>query len=275
MANVFTKIRGIVGSFFTLGADGPGFKRSTDPSANALIEAKNNGDSAYVILRGKEVNQSNSLLNDLVPLIDLQGRIPNIHFAFDGESPPLPGANTGEFGFCHTTGGSYTAGQVVYDDGTSLVIMPSKTTRHLTTEVEVTGTISLIDNGIYALEGGTWVLKGDGTAGDRGLVKMIEVKFNYSSTTELSTTALPSSSSVLSARVQVEIAFNGSSPSVAVTNGATSLMVAGDSYLAAIGIYEVPQNTATSAAVVTVTLTGGGSTVGEGLVQIMYVAPLP
>lgn len=63
----------------------------------------------------------------MTPLRDKQARVKapavvKIEFAFAGSSAPAAGANTGKYGYCHTSGGSYTQKQIVYDDGTALVL---------------------------------------------------------------------------------------------------------------------------------------------------------
>ena len=55
----------------------------------------------------------------LLPRLIFQGATPNIEFGFAGGSALVPGDNETLFGFCHTSGGLYTAGDVVYDDGTT------------------------------------------------------------------------------------------------------------------------------------------------------------
>ncbi len=93
-------------------------------------------------------------------LYELQSRIADIEYSFSGVSAPSPGSNTNSFGLCHTTGGLYTAGEVVYDDGISLLIVSPTIVKHLTTRSAISGGISLQANGVYCNQAGTWILKG-------------------------------------------------------------------------------------------------------------------
>lgn len=179
MADVWKKIKGIMGDLFKIGGPyGPTLKNSS-----GAVEVRDTTDVAYATGRAAHI-VSGALANDLVTLLDLQASGPNITFDFAGASPPLPGTNTNKFGFVHTTGGLYTAGQVVYDDGVSLIILPTEVVQQLTTSTAISGTISLIENGFYVWEGSSWVLKGDGdskgwTVVYAGQVRTIETDYHH------------------------------------------------------------------------------------------------
>jgi len=275
----FEKIKGTLESFFHLnGPNGPGLRDSS-----GVIEARNSANDAYTQLRAEDIPSSGSDLHDLINLLMARGRIADIEFSFDGASPPSPGANNNKFGFCHTSGGSYTAGDIVYDNGTTLQTLPSNVATHLTTRSAVTGTISLIQNGLYGREGATWTLKGDGTPTQQGHDLTIEVAYAYSDngTPVSSTTSVPDGARVTRVTNEVEIAFDGSSPNIQVDIDGTSdetIMATGDSNVKKVNEYSVPQRTPITSSTegpVKVTVTSDGSTAGSGKVLVHYVTPLP
>jgi hypothetical protein len=257
------------------GPSGPKLKDSSD-----VVELRNAGDSAYATGRAKNIAASGGA-NDIVTLLDLQGRIPEITFDFDGASAPSPGANTGEFGMCHTTGGGYTQGRVYYDTGAALTLLPTEVVRTITTSTAISGSISFIANGIYAApDGVTWVLKGDGTGATTGLDRVIKVDFDYndSGTPVDSTTSIPDTAVVTYAAIRIKTVFGGS-PTIALTvNGSspeTLIGTGGNDPTAAHeyvnhGSHEI---TSSNEGVVRVDLQGA-ATSGTGYALVKYAIPL-
>lgn len=271
---LLTKIRGIVDDLLVIGKDeAVALKRNSN-----AIEAKTGADNAFVTMRAKEL-QAGFGINDLVTALDLKGLMPNIEFSFTGASAPSAGSNTNKFGFCHTTGGAYTAGDVVYDNGTSLNKLQA--VNAITTTTSVTGTISLIANGYYAKESGSFVLKGDGTGVSTGVERVIELTLNFNSgTTVDSTTSIPSGAIVNRVECVVNTPFNGTSPTLAVAiNGGTPLtvMAAADINLKTANQYEtlvVNPVAANNAGVVRLNYTASSSSAGTAKVYVFYVSPL-
>jgi hypothetical protein len=269
-----SKLRGIIGNLFHLGGfSGPNIKNNS-----GVVEARNAADSAYVLLRGSGVPSSGEVVNDIPRLLDLQGRIAQIDFSFDGASAPSAGSNTGDFGFCHTTGGGHTAGDVIYDDGSSLITIPASVVKHITTTSAVSGTISLIANGVYSNDGGTWTLKGDGTGAASGSVLTIEVTYSNTDTAgKSSTTSVPNGARVLRVRNIVETIFNNS-PTVTVIVDGTSdetILTTTDSDLETQGEYHRDDThliTSSTEGVITVTV-GGTPSAGAGRIIVEYATP--
>lgn len=273
----YEKIRGIIGNLFQLdGQDGPQIKNNS-----GVIEARNNTDSTMALLRGSGIPSSGSTLDDIPDLLDMRGRVADIEFSFDGASPPTPGANNDKFGFVHTSGGSYTAGDVVYDNGTALITIPANVAKHLTSRSAVSGTISLIANGVYARQGATWTLKGDGTPTLQGVELAIAVgyDFNDDGTPVLSTTNVPDGAIVTRVTNSVQTAFNDVASTVQVDIDGTSdetVMQTADSKLKAANEYSVPQHTdidSSTTGPVKVTVSAGTSTAGAGEIIVHYVTP--
>ena len=273
--DVIKNIKGILSDLFTIGgSSGIGIKNNS-----AVAEVKNAADNAFAVLRAKEI-QSSSNINDVVSLLDLKGRIANIQFSFDGASAPAGGANTAKFGFCHTSGGSYTAGEVVYDTGSALQKIPTSVVNAITTDGAVSGTISLIDNGLYVNDAGTWTLKGDGSGTATGSLKVIEISYDFEDSVVNSSTALVNGDRVVRVVNSVSQAFNGTAPTLLIQSDGTSdlsLMATTESDLKTINQYEVEdikEITADNAGVVKLTVTPDSSSAGIGKVLVFYVSPL-
>jgi len=130
-----------------------------------------------------------------------------VEFDFDGAAPPAPGANTGKYGFCHTTGGIYTQGQVVYDDGVAITILTLYKMQELITTTAIVGAVSLIVNGFYVAQTGvapySWTLKGDGSGTGVGAPKFIRIPFTFASGNVDSTTTIPAGSRILRSMVNM------------------------------------------------------------------------
>jgi hypothetical protein len=274
MANVFTQILGVIGNLFHIGGpSGPLLKNSS-----GVVEAKTYDDAAYAVMRAKYLQETGDVAgNDVATALDLAARIPNIHFSFDGAAgPPAFGTHPAAFGICHTTGGAYTAGDVVFDAATEIIDIPRSVCRHITMEIASGGAILLLEDCFYAWESGGWVLKGDGTAGDLGLVKAIYVIAAHDNLVVSSTAKFPAGATILRAQAWVGELWDGATPATAaITCGALTLMAAADSDLATLGIYQAPQQTTATNHVLTCTVTpGAGNSTGRIAVLVEYVVEL-
>ena len=186
-----------------------------------VMEVRSAGDAGFATLRALAL-ETGANLNDVVTLYDILSNGALIEFSFAGASAPDPGDNTTKFGFCHTTGDDFTAGDVVYDDGTELILAPFAL--RIATTSAITGTVSLIANGIYYKESGAWTGKGDGSGSGVGMVKIIEVPFVFGSTNVNATTPIPDGARLLRQHVRVDTPFNGTAPTVALSiQGSTPL----------------------------------------------------
>lgn len=112
MSIIQSKLKGTGETLFLVGgAAGVGLAN------NSSVAELQSAAAALITARAARIAATGTTLNDLVSLLDLRGRIADIEYSFDGASAPSAGSNSGKFGFCHTTGGGYTAGDVVYDPG--------------------------------------------------------------------------------------------------------------------------------------------------------------
>lgn len=272
--DLFKKIKGTIENFFHIGSStGPALKNNSN-----VLEVRNAGDTDFAKLRALAI-QTSPGINDVPTLLDTLGKI--IQFDFDGASAPAAGTNTGKFGFCHTTGGSYTANDVVYDDGAALIKLPRESCKILLTTTAITGTVSLNLNGVYGWSGTAYVLKGDGSATDTGFLKTIKIDFTKDSTTVDSTTSIPDGAFVIKVSKvggAAMTAFNGTAPTAAVTvNGSSpvTIMATGDNNLKDTNQYDVEDIVpigATGTGVVRVTVTADSSTTGVGQIVVFYTS---
>jgi hypothetical protein len=268
--DLFKKIWGTTRSLWGVG--GP---KGINVKANSGGELRNAGDSDFVVGRASHIAAAGSA-NDLATLLNIQSSGPNITWDFDGSSPPTPNDNPNEWGICHTTGGAYTAGRIYYDDAASLVLMPTEICRKITSSTAVTGTVSLISNGVYALEGGNWVLKGDVVQSFTSLPQVVEIAVGTAASTN-STTSIPDGSRVVNTYLKIETAYDSSATIIIKVDGAADeiLIAAADVELDT--IYEVESDnvhiiTSSNEGVVNVALTGS-PTVGAAKVLVTYVTP--
>jgi len=269
---LFKNITGIMGNLFRIGGpSGPNIKNNS-----GVLEIKNTGDSAFTKLRALQIQSSNSV-NDIPVLLDLMGHVPLIEFSFAGSSAPSAATNTAKFGFCHTTGGSYSVGDVVYDDGSTLTKI--NFVRAIFTTSAVSGTVSLQQNGVYTGSGSSWTLKGDGAATDTGFVKVIKIAYAYSDSSVDSTTSIPAGEKIFKVINSVTTAFNGSAPTLlAQVNGSTPLtiMATTESSLTSANQYEVETVAdveSSNAGTVRLTIIPDSSTAGAGNVYVYHGLP--
>lgn len=276
MADVFKKIAGIMGNFFKVGGTGgPGIKNNS-----GVVEVRNTGDTDFAVARVANIPTSGSNIADVINLLNARGRGALIEFSFNGASAPGAGTNTDKFGFCHTTGGGYTAGDVVYDTGSALQKIQSSVVQLIITTSAVSGTISLNANGVYANQGGMWTLKGDGSASSTGLRQTIEIDIDFNNSGDVSSTkTLADGDVVLGARVVTSTVFNGTAPTVAVKVNGTAdiaLMATGDSDLTTQGEYhdeESHEVGASNAGPITATVTPDASTAGAAKIVVDFASP--
>jgi hypothetical protein len=233
----------------------------------------NAGNTAVVRVAG--IPASGETFEDVPNYLDLRGVGALIEFAFSGSAAPTPGDNTAKFGFCHTSGTTFTAGKIYYDDGAALTEQAH--IRLIISTAAVTGTVSLSANGIYALEGSTWTVKGDLVA--NSVFPPVKLSFTHASTTITSTTHIPDTAEITAIRVNVTEAFNGTAPTLAAaTNGSSpvNLIVTADFNLKIAEQYnndtQVVLGTDKGGHIV-LTVTSDSSTTGEADVYVYYTIP--
>ncbi len=243
---------------------------------SGIVEIRDSAGTAYAKLRALRI-QTSPNIDDVPTLLDSQAKV--IQFSFDGASAPAAGTNTGKFGFCHTTGGSYTNNDVVYDDGVSLIKLPRESCKLIVTTDAVSGTVSLNADGIYGWEGSAYVLKGDGAQTDTGFLKSIKVDYDFEDSTVSSTTTIPVGAVITKVINMVNTIFNNGAPTLLVqldgTND-TTIMDTDESDLLTAAHYHKDELFSVASdynGVIKLTVTPDGSSAGAGSVIVYYTTP--
>ena len=199
-----------------------------------------------------------------------------VAFHFDGATPPAANDNAGKFGLCGKTGGSYTAGDIIYDNGTTLVVVPTRIGQSVTTTVAVSGagyTVTMSDKYLYAIESispNTFEHKTNGAV-TGGFASVIAIPFTTSSVN--STTQIATSGVVIKTSVVFDTPLNAGT--LAVACNAQSLMATTENEATVAEEYQVVKSTGISAAAVIAVTIAGGPVSGAGTVYVEYVnAPL-
>ena len=243
---------------------------------SGVLEIRDTAGTAWKALRALAIQSSNTI-NDVPTLLDTMGIV--IQFSFDGASPPVAGVNTGKFGFCHTTGGSNTQNDIVYDDGASLIVLARESCKVIFTTDTVTGTVSLNADGVYGWEGAAYVLKGDGASTDTGFVKCIALAFTKDSGAVESTTTIPVGATIHKVVAKIDTLFDGTVPTLLVQiNGAsdTTIMGTAENDLKIVAHYHKDElfyiDTGFNGTV-KLTVTPDASTTGAGKCYVFYSTP--
>lgn len=263
------KLRGTSLDFFELSGGDVKFE-NTD---GTYIEALNEAD-ALIKLRVSGVPDSGQHLEDAANWGDVQSYAAKIEGSFTGASPPSPGANTGKFLICHTDGGSYSAGDIVYDDGTSLLDVVN--CNCIATLVEVTGGIDLPQWGWYVDDSGTWTAIGGGAGGG----SPIKVDFDYTDTVEVvSNQQVPDGAVVERRMLVITTAFDDVAATASATlkgTPAVPLVATGDFRLSRARQYgndDLIIVAASEGGNVGVTITPGTATEGAGYFMVWFSTP--
>ncbi|RLB91779.1 MAG: hypothetical protein DRH10_01045 [Deltaproteobacteria bacterium] len=202
------------------------------PSGNVIknasdgVDIRNAADTAF---QNASVAQASGVVDEhAINWLDLRDANVLVQFSFDGGSAPAAGTNTGTYGFCHTSGGSYTNGQIYYDDGAALRATKIHVGTRITTGSAITGTVSLNANGVYAAHSSTapfsWTLKGDGMAGGTGIVKTIEIPIDTSAT-KSSTSSIPDGAEVLRVSTKITTPYDNGATVEVLVDGTSDLTI--------------------------------------------------
>lgn len=281
MADVYTKLRGIIGNLVRIGgAKGPQIGNNS-----GVIEALANASAlggTYVKVRVADAAGDN--LNDAINVLVARGRVADVSFGFVAD--PSPNGHSGEFGICQTKTSTYDEGDIVYDTGTAIVALPVEVATHMTTQGALgNGNITFDANSFYCRDYDaplwTWTKKG-GSSVPSGVPYKVVIDFTHANanTPVDSTAVIPTGAIVESARLDVTEAFNGTGVSIGVTaNGSSpvTLIASADLTPDEVGIYEFPlmeKLDATGTGVVRVTYAATNPTTGEARLIVEYATPL-
>ena len=270
---MFQKLRGIIGTMFQLGIGGPQLKQNTDG-----IEFRNAADGAPVnaIVARPQGAAANTHASTM---LDVKERAILIQLSFDGASAPAAGTNSGNYGFCHTAGGSFNAGEIYFDSGTALTQVAVYKMQCIETTSSISGSVSLMANGHYIAQTGsapyTWTAKGDGATVYTGMVKWAKLDINATAGNFDTTTTVPTGSKIMAVITNVTAAYDAGATIAVSINGSTPITVQATSEnnpLAVESYKNEPLTTigGTNTGVVRAVL-GGSPTVGAAEVLVGYV----
>lgn len=270
---IFNNQDGVMSDGFQVGGPTGNMAKNTGDG----MAVRNAADDAYANVSVKPA--TGSFDAHAITWRDHRDGDPLIQFSFAGASPPTPGDHTGAYGFCHTSGGSYSAGQIYYDTGGAIVTVKVFVGMHLSTGSAVTGTVSLNANGIYVAHSGsapfTWTLKGDGAPALAGIARLIRLAIDTSAE-KLSTTAIPAGSTIIDVTTDIRTPYDNDATISVIVDGTVSDLTLqsateNDPSIAAIYISEPlnPQVDSDSEGLVKVTISNGPST-GAGFVYVNY-----
>ena len=274
--DLLQKIKGTVNSYFQIGLTN--IIRLVNTSG--ILEIKD-GSGALIYARVKSINDNVSTpnLTDVGTYIDVIGRTVALGFSFAGGSAPSAGTNTGKFGFCHTSGGSYTAGLVYYDTGSTLLLVRNVGFLANPTGSAITGTVSLNALSSNVWNGTAWINVGDGVGSSSTgnmLVALIDFDYTDIGSNVETTTSIPDGAIIHEVKLKVNTLFNATTPTAQVTiNGSSpvTVMATTDNDLTVANEYvnlEDTKITSTGAGVVRLTLAGTGGSAGAGYLLVMY-----
>lgn len=263
----YTVIDGIKANIFGLSFGDVYFEKLDDDTV-ALKKA--NGD--LIKFRVVGVPDSGQNLDDTANWGDVQSYFAPISVGFDGASAPSPGANTGKFLICHTAGGGYSVGDIVYDDGSSLLSVVNN--EFIATLVQIAGDLDLPAYGIYHNDGGAF------SSATGGSGSPIIIEYDYEDTTELVSAMQAPDGSIVTRQINViTTAFTDNSATVeVVTKGSSPVTLFGtdDSRPKRIDQYEKPEIVrlgANEGGNIGLTVVPGTSTAGAGYYLVWFDSP--
>jgi len=206
-----------------------------------VIEARNNVDDAYAIVRGDHPTG----LNDLVTLQYLKTKGDVIVTGqINGGAPPVAGTPARVF-VCTTTGGSYTVKHLYLDDGAAWVdVGPAEGQSMAVTDALTGGAIEFLADHSYLWDsdGSNWNDIGPSTLTESKHLLQRTVDIAYTDTGVVNIgTAVSANGRVLGIWINVTQVFNGTTPTLIVGDaGDTDRFVATTEVdLKTIGLYKL------------------------------------
>lgn len=203
--SVRKRIIGTIEQEWQIGLEGIKFKNESDIEAGLYLD---DGATLAPILIGEPSKQSHAATRKYV-----RERVIRLSWNFDGGDVGTgtnPGDNTGFYGVCHTSGGSYNAKQVYYDNGSSFEAISHEEGRiGINTGGDFSGTgLSMSEDHIYLWdsEGSAWITIGPIAASAEGALKSVVVTVGTAATAD-STNNVPSGSIVHRAELKITTVY--------------------------------------------------------------------
>lgn len=267
--NFWENLKGSFSSIFGIGGkNGPVLKDSS-----GVLEVRNSDDSAYQVARGASPVGDNDFTTKRWVLTNSE-HVVIIDGQMDGGSPPAPsGAG---FLVVTTAGGTYSIGEIVYDDGSTLENLGTVEGRLIFVTDSLTGgTISFDADSLYAwdADGSQWVKIGDVsnlTGARRTIHKAID-----NSASQDTTTSIPAGNYVFGCWLEVTTPYSaGATISVGDTATADKFMGTDQNDPQTADKYHVKQHTQQVAQSVVRVTVGGVPAAGAGVLAVEFGAVL-
>jgi hypothetical protein len=269
--SLWSKIRGTQELLFQLGLGGPNLKNNA-----GAVEARNAGDTGFVVARGASPVGDNDLVTKAYA--DTLATRSIVTAQISGASALPNNSATEHFIVVSTTGGTGTIGQLYWDDGSGAgpvtVIGATSGSMILTTVALTGGTVSFKADTLYVWDtvATAWVAaSGAGASGSLRVIRMAIT--NAASQSSAST--IPANAVVVDTKVSVVTPFSGGATiSVGQTGTAALLQATTDNLATVAGLYQTPQDVAWGGAALAVLVTiAGAPAAGAGFVVVQYAVP--
>ena len=241
---------------------------STD---GAVIEARNNADDAFAILRADHpIND-----HDVVTKRYLETRADvRTSGQIDGGSPPAAGTQ-GRVFVCTTAGGTFNLNHLYYDTGGEWQVLPLDAGLTMAVTTALTGgTIEFEDDSKYIWDADTTVWKFIGSAGIATGVQVASVDLDYTEVGPKLLRSIPGSTRIPKILVIVTQIFNGTTPELSIGDSVDPDRLVTESHvdLTSLGVYEiVPGYLYGAATDIIINLSiGGAPSTGQAAIYMEY-----
>lgn len=208
-------------------------------------------------------------------------RVVRTVFNFDGGDVGVginPGDNTGFYGICHTSGGSYNAKQIYYDNGTTFEAIAHEEGRvAINTGGDFSGAgLSMTEDHMYLWdsEGSVWVAIGPVNASAEGALKTIIVTIGTNATYD-STNSIPTNAIVHRAELKITTPYPvGTDISIGTPTSAAKFMAIDENRPAKADHFIVDQMQEITSSETVRTTISNAPTSGAGKSIVVFSTPL-
>ncbi len=268
--SLFQKIRGTIETIFQIGLGGPQLKNNA-----SVIEARNSGDTGFVVVRGAAPVGDNDLVTKTYA--DTLSSRTVVSQQFNGGSALPSNTGTEQFYVVSTTGANATIGQLLWDDGSgsgTVTVIAAASRMIVTTQAFVGGTVTFKADSLYVWDTSSVAWVNAGGSSTTGQIREIRMAITNAAS-QSSASSIPANAVVSEAQLDVTTPYSGGATITVGQTGSASLLMATTDDLATVaGLYAVPQDTAWGASALAVLVTvAGAPAAGAGFCVVKYSVP--
>ncbi len=271
---VFSKLAGVVGNLFQLGGpSGPAIKNNS-----GVIEARNAGDTTYVVVRGAAPVGDNDFTTKTY--VDTIARPFIVTAQANAVSALIANSGVEHYIVVSAAGtgaaAAYVAGTVLWDDGSGSgnvqILGPTTGQPIFVTTSLVGGTFTFSANQEYIWTGATWQNVAPSVS---GATYTIDFAIGTAAS-QSSVSQIPANAIILSSDVTITTPYSvGTTIKVGQTGTTNLLQDTTDSFPTVAGTYEASQRTSWGGSPLAVLVTiAGAPSVGAGFVTVLYSVAL-